>query len=62
MVSFNGRYHPRLQKALKARNSVLLFQLKFIHTNLAELSTRQVMEANNATGMEENKVVSKMYS
>ncbi|ABV75359.1 hypothetical protein A1C_05620 [Rickettsia akari str. Hartford] len=38
------------------------FQLKFIHTNLAELSTRQVAEANNARGMEENQVASKMYS
>ncbi|MFP3012733.1 MAG: hypothetical protein ACEY3D_07465 [Rickettsia sp.] len=34
--------------------------MKFIHTNLAELSTSQVAETNNATGMEENKVTSKI--
>ncbi|WP_410956374.1 hypothetical protein [Rickettsia koreansis] len=34
-------------------------EAELIFTSLAELSTRQVTETNNATGMEENKVAGK---
>ncbi|WP_199402801.1 hypothetical protein [Rickettsia felis] len=35
-------------------------EAELIFTALAELSTRQVAETNNATGMEENKIASKI--
>ncbi|BBM92045.1 hypothetical protein RHHCN13_08370 [Rickettsia conorii subsp. heilongjiangensis] len=35
-------------------------EAELIFTALAELSTRQVTETNNTTGMEENKVVGKI--
>ncbi|AFC71826.1 prophage antirepressor [Rickettsia rhipicephali str. 3-7-female6-CWPP] len=35
-------------------------EAELIFTALAELSTRQVVETNNATGMEENKVAGKI--
>jgi len=36
-------------------------EAELIFTALAELSTRQIAESTNATGMEENKVASKKW-
>jgi hypothetical protein len=53
------KQHKKLKK-LKSQNlRDHMSEAELIFTALAELSTRQIAESTNATGMAENKVASK---